>query len=309
MKVVILTPVFNDWASLSQLVSHIKQVMSEVDVGYSILAVNDDSSEPPDLSGLDVPCKVLNLTCNLGHQRAIAIGLAQLSDAEEFDAVIVMDADGEDKPEYIPELIAKYQQSPEAIVVARRDKRSESGTFRLGYNLYRMMFRLCTGRNLRFGNFCLIPRLAAQRLVFQESIWNHMAATILRSRFELIMLPTERGERFSGQTSMNFGSLILLGLSAVSVYVDVAVLRILFGSFFLGAVAITGIVAAIAIRLLTDAAIPGWASTVVGSMVIILVQSVIVSVLLLFVMLSNRSQRGFVAARHYQEYVLNVTNV
>jgi uncharacterized membrane protein YhaH (DUF805 family) len=136
-----------------------------------------------------------------------------------------------------------------------------------------------------------------------------MAATILRSRFELIMLPTERGERFSGQTSMNFGSLILLGLSAVSVYVDVAVLRILFGSFFLGAVAITGIVAAIAIRLLTDAAIPGWASTVVGSMVIILVQSVIVSVLLLFVMLSNRSQRGFVAARHYQEYVLNVTNV
>lgn len=309
MKVVILTPVFNDWDSFSQLVSHIKAAMSDLDVDYSILAVNDDSSESPDLSGFDVPCQVLNLTCNLGHQRAIAVGLARLADVEDFDAVIVMDADGEDKPEYIPELIDLHQQSPEAIVVARRDKRSESGAFRLGYQLYRMIFRLCTGRSLRFGNFCLIPKKVVQRLVFQESIWNHLAATILRSRFELIMLSTERGERYTGKTNMNFGSLVLLGLSAVSVYGDIAVLRILFGSFFLSAAAVTGIVAAIAIRLLTDTAIPGWASNVVGSMSIILVQSVIVSVLLLFIMLSNRSQRGFVAARHYQEYVLNVTNV
>lgn len=305
MKLFIVTPVFNDWESLSLLLKDIDQQLKDVDVDYEVLAVNDDSPLPPGDVDLGERCRVLSLTCNLGHQRAIAIGLAYLAAEETFDAVVVMDADGEDKPLYIPAMLERHQVAPDAIVVARRDRRSETRTFKLGYRLYRIIFRLFTGKDLAFGNFCLVPRHVVERLVYQESIWNHLAATILRSRFEIEMLPTGRGNRYLGQSTMNLGSLVLLGLSAVSVYSDVALLRTLFVSFVLSLLAMFGIVCATFIRLFTDLAIPGWASNVVGSMSIILVQALVVSVFLLFIILSNRSQRGFIAAHHYQDYLLS----
>lgn len=306
MKIIIVTPVFNDWASFAILAREIDLSLAPVDVDYTILAVNDDSSEPPDLSCVSSKGKLLHLTCNLGHQRAIAVGLAHLADQEDFDAVIVMDADGEDKPSDLPRMLEAHRQNPKAIVVARRDKRSEGGTFRLGYSIYRTMFRLFTGKDLPFGNFSLIPAGAVRRLVFQESIWNHLAATILKSRFELVMLSTERGRRYGGESQMNLSGLTLLGLSAISVYSDLALLRTLMGSLVLSLLAVVGIILTTYIRLFTDLAVPGWASDVVGSMTIILVQCLVVSVFLLFVVLANRSQRGFVAARHYEDYVLGL---
>jgi glycosyltransferase involved in cell wall biosynthesis len=306
MKVVIVTPVFNDWDSLTKLSADIETAMQELDVEYTLLAVNDDSPTPPQPDAIKGPWRILHLTCNLGHQRAIAVGLAHLAEEEEFDAVVVMDADGEDRPDYIPQLIERHQSDPDAIVVARRDKRSEGRAFRLGYQLYQLMFRVFTGRHLPFGNFCLLPADAVRRLVFQESLWNHLAATILRSRFRVVMLGTARGARYAGRSTMNTGSLVLLGLSAIAVYSDIALMRTLLASFMLSMAAIAGIVLATFIRLFTEMAIPGWASGVVGSMSIILVQCLVVSVFLLFIVLANRSQRGFIAARHYHDYVMKV---
>lgn len=306
MNVVIVTPVFNDWDSFVRLTQDIDAALKPLDLSYSILAVNDDSSTPPDLSHVALSGQLLHLTCNLGHQRAIAIGLSHLVDKEAFDAVVVMDADGEDKADDLPRLIAAHRQNPDAIVAARRDKRSEGSTFRLGYLVYRLMFRVFTGKTLPFGNFSIMPAEIARRLVYQESIWNHLAATMLKSRFEIVMLPTERGTRYAGESRMNLSGLALMGLSAISVYSDLALLRTLLTSLVLGIVPILGIVITTYIRLFTDQAIPGWASNVVGSMTIILMQCLVVSVFLLFVVLANRSQRGFVAARHYEDYVLKV---
>ncbi len=305
-----MTPVYDDWDSFNRLLSDIDETLGGHDAEYSVLAVNDDSSDPPpkDLTSA-TRCDILHLTCNLGHQRAVAIGLAQLAETADFDAVIVMDSDGEDLPRYLPELIETSVQHPDTIVAARRDKRSEGRTFRLGYRIYQLMFRLFTGKTLSFGNFCLIPSNVVKRLVYQESIWNHLAATILRSRFEVKMISTERGRRYAGESKMNLGSLVLLGLSAISVYNDVALLRTLAVSFLLSLVAVAGIFVTTFIRVFTDMAIPGWASNVVGSMTIILIQALVISIFVLFIVLANRSQRGFVAARHYRDYVLDIEEV
>ncbi len=309
MHVVIVTPVYNDWASFIRLTQDIDKALNPLEVEYSILAVNDDSSVPPALEGVALKGELLHLTCNLGHQRAIAVGLAYLADKSEFDAVVVMDADGEDRPEDLPRLISAHQENPDSIVVARRDKRSEGGTFRLGYQIYRFMFRLFTGKALPFGNFSILPREVVRRLVFQESIWNHLPATLLKSRFDIVMLPTERGLRYAGESRMNLSSLTLLGLSAISVYSDIALLRTLMASLIMSIVPILGIIITTYIRMFTDQAIPGWASNVVGSMTIILIQCLVLSVFLLFIVLANRSQRGFVAARHYGDYVLKIDNL
>ena len=108
---------------------------------------------------------------------------------------------------------------------------------------------------------------------------------------------------------MNLGALVLLGLSAISVYSDIALLRTLMASFILSLFAVMGIFVTAGIRFFTSLAIPGWASSVVGSMSIILIQCLVVSVFLLFILLSNRSQRGFVAAHHYRDYVLEIEEV
>ena len=310
MKLIIVTPVYNDWSSFNTLLGDIDVALKDSGVEYTVLAVNDDSSElPPENLKPSVPCEVLHLTCNLGHQRAIAIGLAQIADNAEFDAAIVMDSDGEDLPRYLPELLTANSENPEAIIAARRDKRSEGRAFRFGYRIYQLIFRLFTGQRLSFGNFCLMPAAVVKRLVYQESIWNHLAATILRSRFEVKMISTERGDRYAGESRMNFGSLVLLGLSAVSVYNDIALLRTLVASLVLSGLAVAGIFMTTFVRMFTDLAIPGWASNVVGSMTIILIQALVISVFVLFIVLANRSQRGFVAARHYQDYVLDIEEI
>lgn len=309
MKLIIVTPVYNDWDSFSTLLADIDIALRDSGVDYSVLAVNDDSGDPPRDLEPSVPCEILHLTCNLGHQRAIAIGLSQLADNAEFDAAIVMDSDGEDLPRYLPELLNAAAETPDAVIAARRDKRSEGRTFTLGYRIYQLMFRLFTGRRLSFGNFCLIPAAVVRRLVYQESIWNHLAATILRSRFDIKMISTERGKRYAGESKMNLGSLVLLGLSAVSVYSDIALLRTLVASLVLSLFAVTGIFITTFVRMFTDLAIPGWASNVVGSMTIILIQALVISVFVLFIVLANRSQRGFVAARHYRDYVLDIEEI
>lgn len=303
MKVIIITPVFNDWESFEQLQADIDLSLHDVDVDYQLLAVNDDSSTPPPP---DIGCDVLHLTCNIGHQRAIAIALALVADEFSCDQVIVMDADGEDRPSDIPAMLRAASEKPSAIVVARRDKRSEGAAFKIGYRLYQGLFRLFTGQRLPFGNFCLIPADVVKRIVFQDSLWNHLPATVLRSRFDVVMVPTARGTRYAGQSKMNAGSLVLLGLSAVSVYSDVALLRTLSGSFLLSLLAFIGIAITVSVRVFSELGIPGWASNVVGSMSIIFVQCLFVSIFLLFIVLANRSQRGFIAAQHFRDYVLKV---
>lgn len=304
--IVIVTPVYGDWDAFARLSHEVVAAVSDAGHTCQILAVNDDSPTEPDRTAFAAGVRVLNLTCNLGHQRAIAVGLSWAVEHLTFDAIVVMDADGEDKPSDIPALIEASLAQPDNIVVARRDRRSEGRTFRLGYRVYQVLFWLFTGRWMAFGNFCLLPARVAKRLVFQESLWNHLAATVLRSRFPITMISTGRGQRYAGQSQMNLGSLVLLGFSAISVYSDIALLRTLMVSLLFGAIASAGIGFVVYQKYFTDAAILGWASDVVGSMSIIVVQCLVFSVFLLFVVLSNRSQRGFVAARHYHDYVLNI---
>jgi hypothetical protein len=195
------------------------------------------------------------------------------------------------------------------IIVARRDQRSESALFQLGYLVYKCLFRVFTGKRIDFGNFCLIPIGIVNRLIYLDSLWNHLPATVLRSKLPVAMVSTKRGMRLKGKAQMNLGGLVLLGLSAVSVYIDIALLRTLLLSIFFSAVTVAGIVIVTIIRLFTDMAIPGWASNVVGSLTVILFLSFMISIFVLFVNLSNRSQLTIIPARHISDYINKIETI
>lgn len=314
LKLAIVTPVLDDWEVLTQLLQDLDRALAPLAAsGFSVhlVAVDDGSAQTPDelpvpQGGVIESVELLRLNCNLGHQRAIAIGLSWLVANRTFDAVVVMDADGEDRPDDVRRLIEAHKLKPDHICVARRDQRSEGPLFQIGYRLYRLLFRLLTGQTLPFGNFCLIPRPVAERIIYHDNLWNHLAATILRSRFLVHLEPTARGHRYAGDAKMNPRALVLLGLSAVSVFSDFAVLRTLTASFALSVLTVIGILSTVVIRLFTDLAIPGWATTMVGWLVVVLIQCLVVSVFVLFIVLASRSQRSFIPARHFDDYVLDV---
>ena len=311
-KIILVTPVYNDWDSLNILLKKVNNSVSEgTEIG--VLVINDASSVMPTISKAEFADKnnienisVLHLNCNLGHQKAITIGLGHIVENESFDAVIIMDSDGEDNPAYINDMLNSYDIDQDKIIIARRDKRSEGLLFKIGYYCYKSIFRILTGESISFGNYCLIPRNQLQKLIYKETLWNHIASTVLRSGLPLKMLPTKRGERYAGEATMNFPALVLLGLSAIAVFSDVVLLRTLIVSFLLCVLALFSIAAVFMIKIFTTLAIPGWASSTIGIFTIIFIQSLMISIFILFIILANRSNRMFIPAKHYHDFILEL---
>jgi len=319
IRVTIVVPVYNDWESFAMLIKGIdkefRPVLGQTISSVSVLSVDDGSTVPPDsklmnfhgtcIAGVDI----LHLAVNVGHQRAIAVALAYLWSKRLTDAVLVMDSDGEDRPEDALSLLEAFIRHPEKIVLASRTKRSEGLAFRLGYSIYKIFYRILCGSSIRYGNFCVISAFQLSRLVCISDLWNHFAAGIMRSRLPYVAVPTERGTRFKGRSQMNMVSLIIHGLSAISVHLDTVAVRVIIGTLTMVVIATTGFLVVSLIRLLTDLAIPGWASTVGLSFLVIAIQGVLMSILLVFIVLNTRQQRTFIPQVDFKHYVRELNRV
>lgn len=302
--IAILTPVFDDWESLNVLLPQIDAALATTDTLIKVFLIDDGSSRLP--SGLTETSEtlehiqsvhIIHLVSNQGHQRAIAVGLSELVvHVDDLDAVIIIDADGEDQPDDLPRLIAAYAQHPNHIIVARRQRRSEGLLFRLFYRLYKQLYQLLIGVRIDFGNFCLIPFPLAEKLAYNSYLWNHLAAAIMRSRLPIVRMDTTRGKRIAGTSKMNLANLVVHGLSAISVYSDIVFARALLFSFLMTIASLVGIIAVIGVKLLTTLAIPGWATSAVGLLAIFMIQAISLSAGAAFIMLHMRSQVWVVPA-------------
>ena len=299
--IAIVTPVLDDWVSFTVLVEEISNLFSGSEFAFHICAVDDGSSTPFDADAVALPeascilsIEVIRLAANLGHQRAIAVGLCAIAENTEIDAVLVMDSDGQDRPIDIAPLLASSRRHPQLVVLAKRARRSELFAFRVWYGIYRLLFYALTGQPISFGNFCVMPIAAVRRLAHMPELWNNLAASIMRSRLSYTMVPTARGGRLAGRSKMNLVSLILHGLTAMSVHTDTIFVRILLVAAFVAAAAGLGIATVVGIRTATDLAIPGWATVAAGDLLIILLQTLVIVVVVTLTFLAGRSHRPFV---------------
>jgi hypothetical protein len=308
--VAVVIPILDDWSSFEALVGQISNQFTGCGVMFHIYAVDDGSIAPFDLDSIVLPedsciesIEIIHLALNLGHQRAIAVGLCTVASADDIDSVLVMDGDGQDRPADIAALLAANLHNPAKVVVAQRTKRSEPGFFRLWYCLYKLLFRALTGKRISFGNFSIMPRAAVERLVRMPELWNNFAATIMRSRLPYITVPTVRGTRFDGQSSMRLPSLIVHGLSAMSVHIDTIFARLLLAAASIAGTAMFGILVVGVIRTATDLAIPGWATTIVGDLLVIVLQTLIIMAAASLTMLAGRSSRPVVPIVDFRPFV------
>lgn len=309
-RIVLLLPVLDDWDALGRLLHEADRVLAAENLEVQVVVVDDGSTVP--VGGLDgssfvaiATCEVVRLRRNLGHQRAIAVGLAYL-EAERPDCglVVVLDSDGEDDPRDIPRLVERCRASTiGAMVFAERRKRSESLAFRVCYHLYRLVHRVLTGRSVRVGNFSALPRERLASLVAVSDLWNHYAAAAFTSRQPIETIPTHRARRLAGRSRMNFVALVAHGLSAISVYGDVIGVRLLLATIGLIGLVGLALVATLLVRLLTALAIPGWATTMFGVLLILLFQATLFLFVFSFMILAGRNAAGFLPRRDYIHFV------
>jgi hypothetical protein len=311
-RVIILTPVYNDWECLGELTVAVKKAAQASDFELKrIVVINDNSSIDADerINSLNAPIDIINLSINLGHQRAIATGLAYIAkNFQDFDVLVVMDSDGEDNPSYIHQLSTTALKE-NRLVFAQRKYRSEGLLFKLFYNIYKLTFRILTNQKISFGNFSCIPSAQLSKIVRIPELWNHYSGCIIKSKIPYSVIPTERSKRYFGESKMNFQNLVVHGLSAISIYLDVVISKIFLVAFF-GILAITGgILTLLYLKFFTTLAIPGWTSNVLLALLNIGGLLFIITLLLLLVQLNNRSMQIRSVSSFYEDYISSVKKI
>ena len=321
-RLVILMPVFNDWHALALLLPALDQALgnSRLPSGalqqIDVLVVNDGSTQTTEQGWLAQhyehirSVQILHLRRNLGHQRAIAVGLVHIYTHWPCEGVVVMDGDGEDRPRDVVRLIEEFRRHGQrTIIFAERAKRLERISFRFSYWLYRTTHLMLTGVRVRVGNFSIVPWQAVERLVIVSEIWNHYAAAIFRARLPYLTIPMDRGPRMTGVSKMNFASLLVHGFSSIAVFSDIVSTRLLLAASALTATlaALTG--GLVALSWGAHFHVPVWAAYVGGVLLVILAQAVIGSFLLAFSILSARSNLTFVPLRDTPHYLDRVERV
>ncbi len=234
-KFIILIPLFNDWKSVSKLLKEIDLQTNNWEAEVSVIIVNDASTE--ERSGLEFnfkkikSLKILNMKENRVHQRCIAAGLKYICKNENFDRVIIMDADGEDRPEELNDLVKKAQENPDSTITGNRFKRSEGIIFVVLYEIHKLLTLIFAGKLIRFGNFSCLPKDHVQQLIQKPYLWNSYSSSVVRTINDRTSIPSIRGTRYVLPSKMNFTGLVFHSLAIISVFKNIVIIRSI--AFFL----------------------------------------------------------------------------
>lgn len=310
IRLVILLPVFDDWESARWLVHRLDDVFQGQGIRGEILLLDDCSPAPApgdfvkgELRNL-FRVESLRLRRNLGHQRAIAIGLSFIHTERTCDAVLVMDADGEDRPEDVPLLVRHFRETGGSkLVFARRMRRSEKLSFQLCYLLYRIGHRLLTGISVQVGNFSVLSASHLETLVVVSDTWNHYAASVFKSRIPHASIPLARGKRIAGESKMGFLALVLHGLTAISVFAEIVGVRLTLAIVMAVVVLLSLLVFGPLVAWATGSSIPPWAAVCAGVLLVVVLQMLTVALGLTLLVLFNRNNLSFLPIRDFRFFI------
>ena len=222
MKIIILVPIYNDWQSASKLLEEINSNITGLECQFSVIIVNDASSEQQSISALNTEnlqsIKIINMNENRGHARCIATGLKHIFENEEFDYVIPMDGDGEDRPEEIKNFIEYLNYSSDKPIVGERVKRSESFFFKFCYNAHKILTFAFTGQSIKFGNYTFLPKSTVKKMINDKATWSSFSGALTKLEKDRSSVPSIRGSRYFGPSKMSYVNLLKHSLSIISVF-------------------------------------------------------------------------------------------
>jgi polyisoprenyl-phosphate glycosyltransferase len=221
-KIFILIPVYNDWESLTKLLNEISNSVQNLkNYEFKCIVVNDAStttqpiiSKPHRFQSL----KIINMRKNEGHARCNAFGLKYIHSKEVYDYVILMDGDGEDRPEEIQVLLKKIEDNPKISVVAKRAKRSEGPLFKFLYKIHKIITLIFTGKKINFGYFSCLIKSDINILLNEDSLWNNFSGSVKKHLNKYNEIESVRGFRYFGPSQMSLLNLVIHSFSIISVF-------------------------------------------------------------------------------------------
>jgi len=301
--IIVVTPVYEDIEASSLL---FKEIADQFSDQVYIVAVDDGSvTQPLTVGGFEsagIEGVVVKLRRNVGHQRAISIGLGYA--AEHMDTnqlVVVMDSDGEDLPSTIPQLLHALNSVDTDVAVAQRKSRVETLRFKAFYLVYKWLFVLMTGRTISFGNFMALKSSAVKRLVSMQELSTHVAAAVLASRLRTEKCSLDRGPRYAGQSKMNFVGLVLHGFKGLMVFAEDVLVRVGIMSVLIASLSVFLSTMAVLLKVLGFST-PGWFSVALGILVLMLLQTSALALMTL--MLTGVFRSGtLVGKQNYRDYI------
>ena len=222
MKIIILTPIYNDWQSVYKLIDEINNLSLNQGFKISVYIFNDYSNHDrpnfeKNLENIN-SVKIFNMKKNQGHARCIATGLRYIFEKDNFDYVIPMDGDGEDRPEEIEFFLDQIKKSQDKPIVGERIKRSEKMIFKICYQLHKFITLVFTSKSIKFGNYTCLPRSTVKKMINEKATWNSFSGSLKKIENDLISIPSIRGNRYFGPSKMSFINLIKHSLSIISVF-------------------------------------------------------------------------------------------
>ena len=233
MKIKILIPVFNDFESVSKLLEDINSLVFYNDKEFSVIIVNDSSTDKVQVNLSNTEniksIKIINMKENKGHARCNAAGLKYIFENEEFDYVIPMDGDGEDRPEEIKQILDNLNYNPDKPIVGERIKRSEGIFFKFCYFAHKLILFTFAGESIKYGNYTCLPKTVVEKMVNEKATWSSFSGSLAKVAKDRAGVPSERGTRYFGPSKMSFKNLIVHSLSIISVFkINVLIRSILF---------------------------------------------------------------------------------
>ena len=229
IKIKILIPIYNDWQSAFKLLENINSKVSVLDDEFSVIIVNDASTETrPDFSAdLDrlKSIQIINMEENKGHARCNAAGLKYINEKEDFDYVIPMDGDGEDRPEELSLLIEKIKDHPGTTVTACRVKRSEGFIFKFCYLFHKYLTHIFTGQTIKYGNYTCLPKSIVNEMVNDSATWSSFSGSLAKIAKDRESISSVRGNRYFGPSKMSFVNLLKHSLSIIAVFKTTSLIR------------------------------------------------------------------------------------
>lgn len=304
-SLIIVMPVYEDVEASSRLM---QELSMEFGKDVFVVAVDDGSVKQPvqidSLTAAGVEGVVIKLRRNVGHQKAISIGLGYAADNMHTEQrVVVMDSDGEDLPSTITDLLKALSQAETDVVVAQRKSRVETFKFKAFYAVYKRFFSLMTGRAISFGNFMALNSTAVKRLVAMQELSIHVAGAVLASKLRAKACLLDRGPRYAGQSKMNFVGLALHGFKGLMVFAEDVLVRVGIACAGIAALSVIGVALAILLKLIGFST-PGWFSIALGILVLMFMQTGALALMTL--MLTGVMRGGGVPAASYRDFIADV---
>jgi len=303
---VVVTPVFEDAEASMRLFKELAAAFGE---RVHVVAVDDGSVRQPVnvqwMRDAGIRGSVIRLRRNVGHQRAIAIGLSHVAEFMSDRPVVVMDSDGEDLPASIPELLEALDAPDVDVVVAQRRTRVETLRFKLFYQVYKRLFKLLSGRSISFGNFMALKPAAVRRLAAMQELWTHVASCVLGSRLRIVTCSLDRGPRYAGQSKMNFVGLALHGFRGLMVFAEDVLVRVGIACALVAGLSVVGGLVSVGLKV-SGFATPGWFSVALGILLIVFLQTGALA--LVSLMLTGVAKSGTSMQNSYRDFVDTVAH-